>query len=441
MDDLAAAARHRPDRAAPQELDRARGVPLRRRSRGLTYDCGNYEAATDEGARAVRLRRRCAPSRQQRRDVKDPVQLGIGISTYTEMCGLAPSPLAAARRVRRRRLGARDRPDAADRQGRGRDGHVAARPGPRDDVQPDRRRRARRRRRRRRVILRRHRHRAVRLDTYGSRSLVVGGMAVRRGRRAAWWRRPGCSPRTMLEADPGDLEFDAGAFRRQGHARRRRRRSRRSRSRRSPPTTCPTASSRPCRPTRPDRPGDLLLPARHPPVRGRGRHRDRHDEDPQVRLRRRHRQGRQPDDRRGPGARRRGAGHRAGALRGGRLRRRRQPGHRQPGRLPGAGRARPAVLRRPIAPRRRRPRTRSGVKGVGEAGTIASTPAVVNAVVDAVRQFGVDDVRMALHPGTGVAGDPGREGGRWRRRRRPRRGGHRRLRRRHHRDDGGRRAS
>jgi len=35
-----------------------------------------------------------------------------------------------------------------------------------------------------------------------------------------------------------------------------------------------------------------------------------------------------------------------------------------------------------------------GVKGVGEAGTIASTPAVVNAVVDALRPFGVVDVPM-----------------------------------------------
>ena len=39
-----------------------------------------------------------------------------------------------------------------------------------------------------------------------------------------------------------------------------------------------------------------------------------------------------------------------------------------------------------------------GVKGIGEAGTIASTPAVVNAVIDAVRQFGVQDIRMALTP-------------------------------------------
>jgi carbon-monoxide dehydrogenase large subunit len=57
---------------------------------GLTYDSGNYEAATAkakelfdyDGLRAEQKRRR---------DSNDPVQLGIGISTFTEMCGLAPS--------------------------------------------------------------------------------------------------------------------------------------------------------------------------------------------------------------------------------------------------------------------------------------------------------------------------------------------------------------
>jgi carbon-monoxide dehydrogenase large subunit len=63
-----------------------------------------------------------------------------------------------------------------------------------------------------------------------------------------------------------------------------------------------------------------------------------------------------------------------------------------------------------------------GVKGVGEAGTIASTPAVVNAIVDAVRHLGVTDVEMPCTPmrvwkaingvsgGTGSA-DPGAGGG------------------------------
>ena len=41
---------------------------------------------------------------------------------------------------------------------------------------------------------------------------------------------------------------------------------------------------------------------------------------------------------------------------------------------------------------------RLGVKGVGEAGTIASTPAVVNAIVDALRPLGIDDVVMPCTP-------------------------------------------
>ena len=39
-----------------------------------------------------------------------------------------------------------------------------------------------------------------------------------------------------------------------------------------------------------------------------------------------------------------------------------------------------------------------GVKGVGEAGTIASTPAVVNAIVDALRPLGVSDITMPCTP-------------------------------------------
>ena len=39
-----------------------------------------------------------------------------------------------------------------------------------------------------------------------------------------------------------------------------------------------------------------------------------------------------------------------------------------------------------------------GVKGVGEAGTIGSTPAIVNAVVDALAPFGVTHIDMPLKP-------------------------------------------
>jgi aerobic carbon-monoxide dehydrogenase large subunit len=39
-----------------------------------------------------------------------------------------------------------------------------------------------------------------------------------------------------------------------------------------------------------------------------------------------------------------------------------------------------------------------GVKGIGEAGTIGSTPAVVSAVVDALAPFGIRHIDMPLTP-------------------------------------------
>ena len=46
----------------------------------------------------------------------------------------------------------------------------------------------------------------------------------------------------------------------------------------------------------------------------------------------------------------------------------------------------------------RSPHTPLGTKGVGEAGTIGSTPCIVNATVDALRPFGVKHVDMMLRP-------------------------------------------
>ncbi len=61
----------------------------------LTYDTGNYEAATTKATElfdydGLRTEQR------RRREANDPVQLGIGISTFTEMCGWAPSRLLGA---------------------------------------------------------------------------------------------------------------------------------------------------------------------------------------------------------------------------------------------------------------------------------------------------------------------------------------------------------
>ena len=55
-----------------------------------------------------------------------------------------------------------------------------------------------------------------------------------------------------------------------------------------------------------------------------------------------------------------------------------------------------------------RPRRRYnplGAKGIGEAGTIGSTPAVQNAVIDAVAHLGVRHIDMPTTPDAGVGGD------------------------------------
>ena len=44
------------------------------------------------------------------------------------------------------------------------------------------------------------------------------------------------------------------------------------------------------------------------------------------------------------------------------------------------------------------PRNPLGVKGIGEAGTIAAPPAILNAVVDALRPLGIDNIDMPLTP-------------------------------------------
>jgi aerobic carbon-monoxide dehydrogenase large subunit len=63
-----------------------------------------------------------------------------------------------------------------------------------------------------------------------------------------------------------------------------------------------------------------------------------------------------------------------------------------------------------------------GVKGVGEAGTIAASAAITNAVIDALRPLGVDYIDMPLSPqriwsaieaGGTVEHDPGKQGGDW----------------------------
>ena len=88
------------------ELDQARGVPVhhgRRAGVRLRQLRGRHR----EGQGDVRVRRAARRAEAAPRVAATRSSSGIGVSTFTEMCGLAPSPGARHARLRRRRLGAR----------------------------------------------------------------------------------------------------------------------------------------------------------------------------------------------------------------------------------------------------------------------------------------------------------------------------------------------
>ena len=177
---------------------------------GLTYDSGNYEAAT---ARAMELfgydelRR----EQQERRDRNDPVQLGIGISTFTEMCGLAPSRVLGslsygaggweAASIRMLPTGKVEVVTGTTPHGQG---HVTswsqiagdALGVPFEDVN---------------VIWGDTQSSPQGMDTYGSRSLVVGGVAVHLAAQKVIEKARKVAAH-MLEAAEGDVEFAGGTF-------------------------------------------------------------------------------------------------------------------------------------------------------------------------------------------------------------------------------------
>jgi carbon-monoxide dehydrogenase large subunit len=64
-------------------------------SGGLTYDSGNYEPTLDRALELIGYDALRA-EQQRRRDAGETVHLGVGIATYVEMCGLAPSRVLAS---------------------------------------------------------------------------------------------------------------------------------------------------------------------------------------------------------------------------------------------------------------------------------------------------------------------------------------------------------
>ncbi|RZT88618.1 carbon-monoxide dehydrogenase large subunit [Pseudonocardia sediminis] len=177
---------------------------------GLTYDTGNYEQAT---ARAMELFDYAGLRREQeeRKRNNDPVQLGIGISTFTEMCGLAPSRVLGslsygaggweAASIRMLATGKVEVITGASAHGQGHETAfsqiVADQLGvPFEDVE----------------IL--HGDTQVSpkgLDTYGSRSLVVGGIAIVNAAEKVVAKAKKIAAH-LLEASEDDLEFANGTF-------------------------------------------------------------------------------------------------------------------------------------------------------------------------------------------------------------------------------------
>ncbi|MGH3366672.1 MAG: xanthine dehydrogenase family protein molybdopterin-binding subunit [Nocardioidaceae bacterium] len=177
---------------------------------GLEYDSGNYEAAT-ERAKELFGYDELRAEQQRRRDGNDLVQLGIGISTFTEMCGLAPSRVLGSldygaggwehASVRMLATGKVEVVTGSSGHGQGHETAwsqiVADRLGvPFDDVE----------------VLHGDTHISPKgMDTYGSRSLTVGGIAVTKAvDKVIEKARPIAAH--MLEASPDDLEFTGGRF-------------------------------------------------------------------------------------------------------------------------------------------------------------------------------------------------------------------------------------
>ena len=177
---------------------------------GMTYDSGNYEAAT---ARAKELfgYDELRAEQARRRESKDPVQLGIGVSTFTEMCGLAPSRVLGSlsygaggwenAAIRMLPTGKVEVITGTSPHGQGHETAwsqiVADRLGvPFEDVE----------------VLHGDTQVAYKgLDTYGSRSLVVGGEAVVRAADKVIEKAKAFAAH-LLEANPDDLEFAGGRY-------------------------------------------------------------------------------------------------------------------------------------------------------------------------------------------------------------------------------------
>ncbi len=177
---------------------------------GLTYDTGNYEAATEK-ALAMFDYDGLRAEQAQRRASGDPVQLGIGISTFTEMCGLAPSRTLGALKyvaggwehctVRALPTGKIEVVTGTSPHGQGHEtawSQIASSilGVPVEDIE---------------VIHSDTGRAPYGMDTYGSRSLAVGGQAIKAASERLVEKARVIAAH-QLECSASDLEFVNGSF-------------------------------------------------------------------------------------------------------------------------------------------------------------------------------------------------------------------------------------
>jgi aerobic carbon-monoxide dehydrogenase large subunit len=175
---------------------------------GLTYDSGNYAPTLDRalelvGYDAIRA------EQQRRRDAGETKHLGVGISTYVEMCGLAPSRVLAslnfgaggweAATVRMLPTGSVQVVSGSTPHGQGHETTWSQIVADRMGIDPD-------------SVEVLHSDTAISplgLDTYGSRSLPVGGVAVAMATDQVIAKAKAIAAH-QLEASEDDIELAAG---------------------------------------------------------------------------------------------------------------------------------------------------------------------------------------------------------------------------------------
>lgn len=213
MDSLAAAVGLSPEEVRARNFIKADAFPYTSCA-GLIFDSGDYHAVLDQATALAGLDARRA-EQARRRTARNLRQLGIGFSSYVEMCGLAPSRVLAslnygaggweAATVRVLPTAKVQVVTGATPHGQGHETAWSMIVADRLGIDPD-------------DVEVLHSDTAVSptgMDTYGSRSLAVGGTAIYMATERVLDKARAIAAH-RLEASPDDLEYADGAFRVRG---------------------------------------------------------------------------------------------------------------------------------------------------------------------------------------------------------------------------------